>query len=705
MSDPITTSDGPPDDDWMNNPAAPPVSLDPAFAKGETPGTAPKRGRKPHLRPVEQLAAEIGDAPIAGAAKAAGGAKGKSAAAGAAEGPQEGEAPPAEDVAPEDRGGQRKAADRPRGEIWKGCPVKPLGYLGGTYYYLDPLGQLRGLTKHDAQAIMMLFAGKLPRLFHGFPKMVQDRKTGMVYRKPEHFEQQLAAAAMIAACGERGLFNPDGAVRGVGAWADDDGTLVYHTGDSLLIGAEVREPASHQGRIYPAYPPIPHPAAAGTHADAAAALLEQLETWQWDRPEVDPMITLAMVCIMIMGGALTWRPAFWVTGGKEAGKSEFHKLIKFLLGEKGLVQSTDPTKSGITSRLGHSSLPVALDELEPDEAGSGKEKAIILLARVASSGGEWLRGSADQKGASGNVYSTFLFSSILITGELQSQDLSRLVVLSLNAFPEGTPPLHLRPETWRNRGAVLKRQLIDRWPTWANRLDLWRGAFAEHKITGRVADNYATIFAMGHMALSEALPTAEEMASWTAKAARHIRASVEEIGSDADEVVTHLLSQQFDPFRRGERLTVAAWLKAAAWRPQAGRRMFAGDGGDDTPYAIDDYAKRANKSIAALGLRVIGTPEAPELFVATKQMQGLKDLFQRSKWSNGVWTQSLKRIKGAYCSRASRFMDGAQTKGTIVPFTSLPGLMAFDGDEAQASAAAPTPMQAGSIVPDVGGFY
>lgn len=710
MSEP-TSPATPSDDDWMNNPAAPPVSLDPAFAKREKPAAGAKPRNKPHLRPVEQLAAEIDNAPIAADPKPKKAQRADDGPPGEEPPPHDSPDPQADDVAPEDRGGQRKASDRPRGEIWKGCPVKPLGYLGGTYYYLDPLGQLRGLTKHDAQAIMMLFAGKLPRLFHGFPKMVQDRKTGAVYRKPEHFEQQLAAAAMIAACGEKGLFNPDGAVRGVGAWADDDGQLVYHTGDSLLIGAEVKEPDSHQGRIYPAYPPIPHPAAPtpAAKADSAADhLLEMLGSWHWTRPDIDPMLCLGMVGVQFLGGALRWRPTFWNTGARASGKSSFQKLLQHLHGDKGLIQSTDATKSGITSRIGHSSLPVALDELEPGDEGSGKEKAIIELARVASSGGEWMRGSADQKGASGNVYSAFFFSSILIPGALKSQDLSRLVILALQSLPEGTPPLHLRPDTWRKRGAALKRVLIDRWPTFQARLDLWRAAFAEHKITDRNADNYATILAMAQMAQSPDLPSAEDLSGWAAKVARCVRSTVDEIGSDADEVVTHLLSQQFDPFRRGERLTVAAWLKAAGWRPKAGRRMFANDGGDDTTYSLDDYSKRANQSLASLGLRVIGTPEEPLLYVSTKQLQGLKDLFQRSQWASGAWTQSLQRIKGARANQGPRYMDGQQTKGTVIPFSSLPGLLAFDGDEVIADAAAPTPMQADSDAPagpDAGDYY
>ena len=604
--------------------------------------------------------------------------------------------------APADQGGHRRGGDRPRGEIWKGCPVKPLGYLGPVYYYLDPLGQLRSLTKHDAQNIMMLFAGKLPRLYFAFPKMVADKKGG-VYRKPEHFEHQLACSAMITACGERGLFNPEGAVRGVGAWTDDDGALVYHTGDKILIGAQALDPDQHQGKIYPAYPAIPHPATA-VKSDAVNQLLDTAQTWAWERPDIDPFICLGLFGVQALGGALAWRPAFWLTAERAAGKSAFQEWLKHLHGPKGLIQSTDTTKSGITSQIGHSSLPVALDELEPSDEGSGKEKAIIELMRIASSGGQWLRGSADQKGASGNVYSSFMASSILIPGALKAQDRSRLVILSLKALPENTPPLKLRADTWRARGAAIKRLLIDRWPTWTTRLDMWREAFEPHGISGRNADNYATVLAMAQMAQSADLPTPEELAGWTAKVAAHVRSSIDEIGSDATDIVTHLLSQQFDPFRRGERLTIAAWIKAAGWRPRAGRRLFRDkDSGDDayvadqeTQSVLADHAKKANNSLASVGLRVIGTPEAPELFIATAQLQGLKDLFERSAWNHGGWSQSLKRVKGAYSPKASRFMDGHQTKGTVIPFSSMPGLLAFDGDlvrtEAEATAQ-PTGME------------
>lgn len=694
-------SDTPAPDDWYDNPAPPPRSIDPAMTRpanrAEAP-VAPVRGKKAKasLRPLEALGAALDEPPVAAEPKAKRAPKGKAAPApGGPDAP-----PPVDSDAPPEETGPRDAAPpedaaapprsgkpkRPHGEIFKGCPVKPLGVKDGLSYYLDAHNQLRPIGKHERQTIMHLFGARTHLLTHHFPRMVEDRETGFKRPKPGDFNADLAALTMITACAERGLFNPEGAVRGVGAWTDDDGQLIYHTGDRLLMADGEHEPKAHQARIYPAYPPIPHPADADKIADGpATAILETLATWQWSRPEIDAQIALGMIGVQMLGGALDWRPTFWLTGSRASGKSQLQNLIRHLHGTTGLIQSNDATKSGLTSRIGHSSLPVALDELEPGDERSSKERDIITLARVASSGGQWFRGSSDQKGTGGNVYSSFLFSSILIPGELKAQDLSRLITLNLGAFPDGTPPLTLRAETWRKRGAGLKRLLIDRWPTWAQRLDLWREAFAIEGLAGRNGDNWATTLAMADMALHAALPDADVLSGWAKKVAQYVKADADDIGSDADAMLLHLLSQPFDIYRRGEQHTIAQWLMVAAQLPGAPSGLM----GSDTPSEKADAAKMANDKLAKAGLRVVGNGKDAVLFIASQPIQGLKDLFARSEWANGVWSQSAVRIKGAKGGRevGVRRLQGIATRGTEIPITSIPGLMSFPADRV----AAPTP--------------
>ena len=627
---------------------------------------------------LHALGAALDDPPIAA-----------EAAPGAAPPPP---AQPPEDLPPAEPGGGRSGGDRPKGEIWQGCPVRPLGVNGATYYYLDIHGQLRAVAKHDAQSILMLFGHRIPALCYAFPQWAKD-ESGSSYRKPGRFDQTTAAMDMIAACSEHGLFDPENAVRGVGAWTDDDGRLIYHAGDRLYLATGEADPGTHQGRIYPAAPPVPHPVTTGKDTpDPVPALAEVLATWQWTRADLDPQICLGLIGVQMFGGALPWRPAFWITGGAGAGKSALQKLMLHLHGgEKGLIQSTDATARGIASLLGQSTLPVALDELEPGDQGSTKERDIVATARVAASGGRWARGSSDQKGSTGQLRSTFLFSSILVPGVLKSQDLQRIILLSLNPFAEGARVPDLRAEIWRKRGAALKRLVLDRWPSWATRLELWREALAIEGVQGRDADNWATTMAMAQMMRAEALPQADELKGWAIKVGRVIRAGAGDASNDADEILVHFLSQRLDVFRRGQTYTLAQWLMVAASLPGAPDGLL--DGYATDAHGREARAKAANAHLAPYMIRVVTERGAePRLFVGNKKVQPLLDLFTGTQWAGGAWSQSLARIKGALASPVARTLAGVSARGWEIPLSAIAGLEVFPQDRAEAPPEASAPV-------------
>jgi hypothetical protein len=630
----------------------------------------------PPLRPIDALAAELDGAPVAA----------EPPAGASPPPPTTGALPPAEP-------GGRGSRERPKGEIWDGCPVRPLGVNGGLSYYLDVHGQLRGVGKLERMTVMQLYGRQLPQLCWHFPKWIKDEE-GRMMRKPGQFDGDGAAMTMYQAASEKGLFDPEGAVRGVGAWTDDDGRLIYHAGDRLWIGDETAEPGTHDRRIYPAAPAVPHPAlAVSDAADPVARVDEVLGTWAWERPDLDPTICLGMFGVQMMGGALPWRPAFWVSGGASSGKSTLQKLMLHLHGgEKGLIQSTDATARGIASMLGQSTLPVALDELEPGDAGSTKERGIVELARVAASGGRWARGSSDQKGSTGQLRSTFLFSSILVPGVLKSQDLQRIILLVLAPLPDGAKAPDMRAETWRKRGAAIKRLLIDRWPSWARRMELWREACGLQGVTGRDADNWATILAMAQMIRSAELPAGDEMDGWARKVARIVKAREGEAHTDADEVLVHLMSQRLDIFRRGQTYSVAQWVMVAAELPGAPSDLLDGFSTDSA--GREARAKRANELLAPYAIRVVREHgQAPLIFIGNKKVQPLLDLFRDTQWAGGAWSQSLLRVAGAVPSPIPRRLSGAgiQCRGTDVPIIAIPGLMDFPADRVAAAPAAVSP--------------
>ncbi|GHF33188.1 hypothetical protein [Seohaeicola zhoushanensis] len=571
-------------------------------------------------------------------------------------------------------GGDRPPAGRARGEIFENCPVTPLGVNGDLCFYLDVLGQLRSIKKHEAQMIQSLFGRDIPRLCHAFPQWRQTPSGGFE-RVPNRFDQTSASLVMFQAVSECGVFNPDNAVRGVGAWTDDEGALVYHMGDQVLVDGKAHKPGRVGSRIYPAAAPIPHPAPTAEAPDPVPELLRVLRTWNWTNPEIHPTVALGMICVQMLCGALDWRPVFWLLAPAASGKSEFQKLLKLIHGDDGLVQSNDATERGITSKLKHSSLPVSLDELEPGDERSTKERDIIKLARVAASGGEWFRGSADQSSVGGKVYSSFLFSSILIPGVMKSQDVQRLIRLEMKPLKEGAAKLALVPKDWRSRGAILKRLLIDRWHSWPARMAVWRHALEKAGVRGRDADNWGTVLAMADMASHDELPNEDDAAELAHKVSFLAAAGREETMNDSEALLLHLMGQILDPYRKGELHTIAQWVQAAAGLPGAPTNLV-----DEATATDRERCEKVNAKLAKFGLRVYGTKDKAQLFIANKKIPALNELFKGTEWHGGVWQQSTSRIPGAEPVPQPRTLAGIQTRGYLVPFASIPGLMSFPMD-------------------------
>jgi len=578
---------------------------------------------------------------------------------------------------------------RKRGEIYPNCPVTALGVEGEHSFYLDALGQLRGIDNHTAQKIQHLFGDRIEGLCREFPQF--DKDGGV---KRGRFDQTKASMAMINACAEMGVWSPANRVRGAGAWVDDDGALVWHAGNEVLIGGEWRPPGVYDGRVYSASQPVPRPETVPAGSDPAAELLEYLRTWCWRRIDIDPQLVLGLVCAQMLGGALDWRPVAWLTGDAATGKSTFQKSLLYLHGgETGLMQAADATEAGIRSLVGHSSLPVAIDELEPDKDNPTKVKSVVELARRAASGAKIFRGSADQKGHQSNAYSCFLFSSILVPA-MPAQDRSRLIVLDLDPLPPDAPRFTLDPRKLRTSGGRLRRLLIGRWPTWTERLELWRGALAVEGQVGRAADNYATVLAMADMAVQRDLPTEEQLQAWARLVnVAETRDSVD-LTTNAEDMLFTLMGKYHDPFRRGERFTVAQWVMAAAMLPGAPPAITGGEGTIDQL----ERSRAANESLAKIGLRVQGKGTDAKLFIANKPIPALCEIMRDTDWADGVWSQAARRVPGAEASKHPLTLSGLRSRGVSIPFDQLPGLAAFPMDR-QAQSIAPGPAPGASDFP------
>ncbi|SDW15803.1 putative DNA primase/helicase [Albimonas donghaensis] len=571
------------------------------------------------------------------------------------------------------RGGRTSGSAPPRkgqparGEIYDGCPVKALGVHGKVSWYIDWLGQIRDVSKHDRDTILHIFGGREEELRRHFKRQA---KSGDVIG----WDQSKAAAAMQRAAADQGIWNPLQRLRGRGAWTDGDGGLILHCGDAVLHRGVWHDPGELEGFVYPSAPRIPRPLPPGPEVESAPdALLELLDTWSWQRRHVDAFLLLGWIGCALFGGALPWRPLVWITGDAGTGKSTLQGLIGNVLGGEGaLLQSSDATPASLWQMLGTDALPVALDEVEPDVDSRTRVSGVIKLARQAASGGVILRGGSDHKGSEFKARSCFLLSSILRPAMLD-QDISRMALLELEPLGRGVTPPSLRPDRMRQLGRALRTRIIDQWPRWHQTLELYRAALARQGHNARGADQFGTLLAMADMCMEDAVPLPGRCDGWAAQLAASLVGEQTDQARDWQRLATWLLGQQVEAWRGGSRFSIGALLLAAACLQTTEER--------ETGPSVAD----AKSFLPRYGIRVQGTGRRARVWIANSHPL-LANLFRDTQWwagagQTGVWAQSLRRVPGAVVPKSSTRFDGRSVRYMDVPLVELLDLSA-EPDEA-----------------------
>lgn len=564
--------------------------------------------------------------------------------------------------APEDDGG----GDRRHGggdvRLPDDCPVTPLGSHGTVRYYLDAMQQLieLPLRDHSQNLIKGLFGIRTDLLPKHWPRFNKEGEvTGW---RPE-----LAGEALMKAAAAKGVIDLFDRVRGAGAWLGDDGELILHCGDGVLCNTSWHACGLVGDYVYPAASPKPRPAqtyAAGGSKGPASDLLALLRTWNWRRPEVDPFLLLGWIGAAMLGGALDWRPAMWLTGDKATGKSTLQEVLRLVFDKGGLFSLADASQAGITQYVGHSSLPVAIDELEPSD-DNRRAQAIINLARLAASGGQMARGGSDHVGRQFTIRFCILFSSILVP-PLAPQDRSRLAILELDPLGSTKAPTLSRPKL-RALGAALRRRLVDQWQRFPTVLDDYRIALAEAGHSGRGADQYGTLLAMQELLLhdGEHVP-ADALVEWGEKLQAATIAERGDDLADHERCLNHILTSIVDPYRGGSRRTIAQWI-------------------GDAMAGAEDQPKTANAVLETYGIKVVLEPTGDALervgwLYVSNTHQGLAELFKATHWAGGsgksaVYVQALRRVSFAVAGGDTARFGLVATRYTKVPLAhALPDL-------------------------------
>lgn len=229
------------------------------------------------------------------------------------------------------------------------------------------------------------------------------------------------------------VYDPSG-LRGLGVWVDEDRTVV-HCGGELLVDGERIPFAHHQSRhIYVKSPAAKGPAATEPTSDELRALISLVERWHFADNSGAPFV-LGWVVTSLLSGALNWRPNLWLTGPTVAGKSSLiDEVLRKLIapvGGRGFAGET--TAAGIRQSLGHSAVPVIIDELESDNDNDRRRvDQIVAMVRSSSSnqGAEVAKGTTNGSAVTYLLRSSFLFASVN-AGLTHAQDKNRTVLVRL----------------------------------------------------------------------------------------------------------------------------------------------------------------------------------------------------------------------------------------------------------------------------------
>ena len=406
----------------------------------------------------------------------------------------------------------------------KNCPVIPLGKNMDVFFYLNTLGEVHTLAANAGKGhIDALFAGRGRYLPWAWPRLTPPKKEGDGWTVTNWAAEE-ARQDLFAACAFKGTFELEDRVRGRGAWRDDDGSLIYHAGDAVYVGGRWRPPGEHGRFIYPGRPRIGRPGETYQEAGEGSPgdlMLQALQSWNWDRGELDARLTLGWLMTALVGGGLEQRPVAYVVGTEGAGKSTLQKLLRLVM-NGALVSTSNTTQAGIYQKVKQDSIAVMVDEMEAKEDTRTTDK-ILELARIAYSGDKMQRGGKDGIGQEFSVMSSFLFSSIALPA-MDAQDASRMAVLMMRERvkpAEGEKPVDVLRELGLRDGKnaqAVGRHLLKRMFAWFERWDALREVMRQTLISAghedRSADTFGALAAGCHVALCDEMPDPEQLRQW-----------------------------------------------------------------------------------------------------------------------------------------------------------------------------------------------
>jgi hypothetical protein len=558
-----------------------------------------------------------------------------------------------------------------------GCPVTPLGHLGSTGYFIDPAGQLQAFNKPYGKGdILALFLGDANYLMWAWPRRGKDGRV-------DGFAAEDANSILMSACRLKGIWTAQEKLLGRGMWKSAGKELVFHAGMHLHIGGRERPPGEFENYVYPSRPAIPRPWPEKADPASIQLLMPILRSWNWDRPEIDPILLAGWLGAAWLGSAVEQRPAAFILGDKAVGKSTLQALVKMLFGG-ALIQAGDTTAAGIYQTLGQDCLPVAIDEFEskPDPR---KAAAIVELARVSYSGGKLRRGGDRHDSVEFQLRSAFLFSAINMP-PFHPQDLSRTIMLQLRPLPHDQPDVILNEPWLAMIGRMILRRIMDEWYRYEETYKAFKAELAAGRMDSRGRENFGRLLTCYDMLFHDGWdeerlrhPTSDgELVPW--RELLNPRKMIEFEGQTENWrlCLDQMLSVAVDAWRNGLRRTVGQviceFYENPAEMPLDQARLLLSQAGLTIVIRNGDTRQSGRRPGGAW----LAVPNQDALTRA---------LFKDSKWygeSNaGTWSFALRQAPRAICEPNQARINGRHGRAVLISLEALygpTGIMAAEVD-------------------------
>ena len=508
-------------------------------------------------------------------------------------------------------------------------PFRVLGFLNGVYYYYS-----RG-----EQAVVALQSGG-----HGkkaFYRLARHSYWVNKYPgKKDDFDENAAASALIQACHAAGIFSIS-RIRGRGVWMDGKSSVI-HYGDKVSINGKDYLPFLTPGKQvyelgealgFEPCKPLPD-----TDSSRLPGLISMLK---WESPEHAVWFSGWLACALI-GGALSWRPHIWLTGGAQSGKTTLSGIIKSFLRNNCLYIKSVSTEAGIRQTLKADCLAVVMDEAEREDSTShSRIQSILTLARQASSDDDSriVKGTPTGNALNFQIRSPFCLSSIN-SALIQTADKSRFTNIELS----GKKLAGDEYKEWKSKISALMtdeyiqaayQRIFAMVPTLtANAKEL---AYAIEAKTGdrRLGDQYGALLA-GYRSFYENKLLSTEDAKWlvdpfTFSNEREQSSGINDQHSLLNKIMQHVMKV---PKEKGyEDVSIAEMCQRV--------------------HKNRDFNNECKISLGNIGIKVTDTH-----VIIGNDNDNLADILSHSRWPHN-WQQTLKRLAFAEPSRGPVYFSPA----------------------------------------------